>query len=129
MIPPDHVAEPETRIDLYHRLARAALPEEVEALEAEIADRFGPPPAPLAMLLKATVLRSLAGTLGIRKVTMGPEGIALDFDEGVDLDEFSVMAKALKLEVPSDNRLLLRRAIDDSEERLSAAIDLLERLA
>ncbi|MEE2861346.1 MAG: DEAD/DEAH box helicase [Pseudomonadota bacterium] len=129
MIPPDHVAEPETRIDLYHRLARAALPEEVEALEAEIADRFGPPPAPLAMLLKATVLRSLAGTLGIRKVTMGPEGIALDFDEGVDLDEFSPMAKALKLEVPSDNRLLLRRAIDDSEERLSAAIDLLERLA
>ncbi|WP_265500800.1 DEAD/DEAH box helicase [Paracoccus beibuensis] len=128
LIPQDHVAEPETRIDLYHRLARATLPEEVEALDAEIADRFGPPPPPLTMLLKAAVLRSLAGTLGVEKVTMGPDGIALDFHKGADLAEFEAAAGKLDLESPSRHRLLLRREFDDDDERLLTAIDLLERL-
>lgn len=128
-IPKDHVAEPEMRIDLHHRLARATLPHEVENLEAEIADRFGPPPPPLQTLLRSAVLCSLAGPLGVEKITMGPEGIALDFREGVDLEEFAAAAGRIGLDTPGGHRLLLRRAITDDDQRQEAAIDLLESLA
>jgi transcription-repair coupling factor (superfamily II helicase) len=43
-VPEDHIPEAEIRLDLYHRVARASTPAEIDQLADEITDRFGPPP-------------------------------------------------------------------------------------
>ncbi|MDB6454916.1 DEAD/DEAH box helicase [Falsirhodobacter sp. 20TX0035] len=124
-IPADYIPEPENRIDLYHRIARAQRAEEVNRLSDEIADRFGPPPESVDRLLRAALLRALAGGLGVDTLNLGPEGVALDFRDDVDLAEYEGLAiDGLSCE---ERRLTLHRP--GPEDRLKVAGDLLEQLA
>ena len=77
-LPEDYIPDVEVRINLYARLARLASAEEIDALEAEIADRFGAPPQPVEALIEAARLRGLARAAGVRRLTAGPAGVALD---------------------------------------------------
>ena len=77
-LPEAYIPDPEARINLYARLSRLASPEAIDAFEAEIADRFGPPPAPVEGLLEAARLQVLARAAGVRRLTSGPAGVALD---------------------------------------------------
>jgi len=129
-IPADHIPEPETRIDLYHRIARALLPGEVEQLVEEITDRFGASPPPLQILLRAATVRTMAGSLGVEKVSLGPEGVALDLRDDLPAEDVRrAVGQASELDRLDDGRLLLRRPAGDPEEQLSHAVDLLELLA
>jgi transcription-repair coupling factor (superfamily II helicase) len=82
-IPASYVPEPEIRLNLYLRAARALTPAEAEALAEEIADRFGPPPEPVANLLALTHARTLARALKVVKVGAGPQAVALTFEPGL----------------------------------------------
>jgi transcription-repair coupling factor (superfamily II helicase) len=79
VIPADHVPDPVTRINLYGRLAQLETPEEVDAFEEELADRFGPPPAPLVALLTVARLQTLARSFGVRTLSAGPKAVAMTF--------------------------------------------------
>ncbi|WP_145106059.1 DEAD/DEAH box helicase [Cereibacter sediminicola] len=128
-IPADHVPEPELRIELYHRIARVADPGEAESLAEEVADRFGPPPPPLQALLTEARLRALAALLGVERASLGPEGVALVFREGIDpAAEFGEAARRDGLELEG-RQLVLRRPTPGAAERLQLAADLLEGLA
>lgn len=126
-IPADYIPEPETRIDLYHRIARAASLDDVARLTDEIADRFGPPPPPVETLLRAAQLRALAGRLGVAALRLGPEGVALDFRDGVRAGDFAAQLSGLDGLSCQDMRLTLRHP--GPEDRLDVANDLLERMA
>ena len=78
-IPPDYVAEPEVRINLYARLARLRHLSQIEAVADEIEDRFGPPPAATRNLFDLARIGEMARTLGVVQVDAGPLGIALTF--------------------------------------------------
>src|SRR5262249_49488971 len=56
-LPDDYVPEVNQRLALYKRLAGAADEAEVADLRAELADRFGPLPAPAEQLLDIVRLR------------------------------------------------------------------------
>jgi len=64
-IPGDYIPESRIRVDLYRRLGLVATREEMDRLEEEIADRFGPPPPPVNMLLLVTRIRLEAEYRGI----------------------------------------------------------------
>jgi transcription-repair coupling factor (superfamily II helicase) len=83
-IPPDYIPEPEIRINLYARIARAGILTETaaaEALLAEIEDRFGPVPEAVVNLISLARLKEACRPLGICRIDAGPQAIALTFTE------------------------------------------------
>ncbi|WGM47109.1 Transcription-repair-coupling factor [Brevundimonas sp. NIBR10] len=77
-LPVEYIPDATMRINLYARLARVASAGEVEALEDEIADRFGPLPDPVAGLLSTTRLSALAAEAGVTRIASGPKATAFD---------------------------------------------------
>jgi transcription-repair coupling factor (superfamily II helicase) len=73
-LPDDYIEAQDAKLDVYKRLARFETAEEIEALRAELRDRFGPLPAPAEAMLGMALLRVVGGTLGI-------EGILVRGDE------------------------------------------------
>jgi transcription-repair coupling factor (superfamily II helicase) len=129
-VPDDYIPEPEIRLNLYHRAARASEPADVERLADEIADRFGPPPAPVQSLLALAGARTLARSLKVLKINAGPQAVALEFEPGVDPEQaFAQSLKRLDGELEwTGERLLLQRSSDTPEERLGLVLELLEEL-
>jgi transcription-repair coupling factor (superfamily II helicase) len=73
-LPDDYLEAQDAKLDVYKRLARFETAEEIEALRAELRDRFGPLPSPAEAMLAMALLRVVGGQLGI-------EGILVRGDE------------------------------------------------
>jgi transcription-repair coupling factor (superfamily II helicase) len=125
-IPEVYIPEPEVRLNLYARLARAGTPDEIEALSDEIADRFGPAPEPMAGLFDVTRLRILCRRVGVARVDAGPAAIALTFRP--EAGAKSGLAKSGPDLVWKGDRLLCTRPTEDDVARRALAIELLERI-
>jgi transcription-repair coupling factor (superfamily II helicase) len=67
-LPASYVPRERLRLEAYRRLGGARTVEEVEALGAELADRYGPPPPPVRSLLALTGVRAQAGAVGLEEV-------------------------------------------------------------
>lgn len=59
-LPETYINEVSLRMELYHRLGEATTPSDVDALLAEMTDRFGPPPPPVITLYHLTRIRTFA---------------------------------------------------------------------
>jgi transcription-repair coupling factor (superfamily II helicase) len=59
-LPHNYVPEAQLRIEIYRKLAQATEEAALERLKAELRDRFGPVPDPVALLLEVTGLKILA---------------------------------------------------------------------
>ena len=82
-IPADYMPKEELRLEAYRRVAAALLPDEVDDVAAEWADRFGPVPEVAQTLLDAARLRCECLRTGVREVTVakgpgfgGPKWVA-----------------------------------------------------
>jgi transcription-repair coupling factor (superfamily II helicase) len=64
-VPADYVPLEAVKIDLHRRIALAADRSELREIEAELADRFGPLPEPVANLLAIQELRLAAAEMGL----------------------------------------------------------------
>ena len=128
-LPPSHIPEPEVRINLYHRLARTRDAGDVERLAEEIADRFGPPPPEVAALLRAAQVRALARTLGVVRISAGPEAVALDFDPSVAAEKRHAEAATAAGYEWIKGRLVRRHRGETPEARLEAVLGMLEELS
>jgi transcription-repair coupling factor (superfamily II helicase) len=64
----EYVPGERLRLDLYRRLADVAAQSDVDAIEAELIDRFGPLPEEAHSLLKVAALRAQAKALGVTEV-------------------------------------------------------------
>ncbi|MBE7249649.1 MAG: DEAD/DEAH box helicase, partial [Actinomycetospora chiangmaiensis] len=123
-IPDSYIPEPEIRLSLYTRVLRLRDAEAIEALAAEVEDRFGAPPAPVAALFALGRLRAACRRLGVARLSGGPQGIAADFRPG---RRPGPMAAADDL-ILKENRIVLRKATKDAAARADMAADLLERI-
>ena len=71
-IPEEYVPNLNTRLSLYHRLAKAEDIEEVEGVAREFQDRFGPLPDPVGNLLYIVKIKVLA--IGARVSSISTQG-------------------------------------------------------
>ena len=69
-LPDDYVADGDTRLDLYRRLAAVRDADGVRELEAELVDRFGPLPEPARRLSALAALKVLLLRWGIEEVVV-----------------------------------------------------------
>ncbi len=78
-LPDDYIQSHESKLDVYKRIARFDSPEEIEALRAELRDRFGPVPPPAEAMLGMALLRIVGGTLGIESILVRGEEARITF--------------------------------------------------
>jgi transcription-repair coupling factor (superfamily II helicase) len=87
-LPQDYVQDDILRLQLYRRLAGVIGPEEIDDLQAELGDRFGPPPAEAENLFFQLQLKLLALAAGAKAIATeeGQVVIRADSLEEVDRD-------------------------------------------
>ena len=104
-LPDDYVPEVNQRLALYKRLAGAVSDAEVADLRAELADRFGPPPAPADRLLDIVRIRVAARAIGVEKVEAGAGAALVTFAPATPLEPGRLVAAIQK----SRGRLAMKR--------------------
>ena len=78
-LPDDYIESQEAKLDVYKRLARFESPAEIEALRAELRDRFGVLPAQAEAMLAMALLRVVGGSLGIEGILVRGEEARITF--------------------------------------------------
>ncbi|MGW8251817.1 MAG: TRCF domain-containing protein, partial [Anaerolineales bacterium] len=81
-IPADYVADKGMRLRLYRRMADIRSMEEVDTLEGEFRDRFGPPPDAVQSLLFQLKVKLLAEQAGLASVSSENGQLVLRFPDG-----------------------------------------------
>ncbi|MGB5952292.1 MAG: transcription-repair coupling factor [Ornithinimicrobium sp.] len=69
-LPHDYITGERLRLEAYRKLAQVRDDDEVEAIRAELVDRYGQPPEPVLTLLEVARLRTVARAAGISDVAM-----------------------------------------------------------
>ncbi len=69
-LPDEYINNRGLKMNFYQRLANLTTREQVEAMEAELADRFGPPLPPVQNLLKLLYLKVEAAELGFESLAL-----------------------------------------------------------
>jgi len=131
-LPESYCNDVHERLVLYKRLASCETTEEIDAVQEELVDRFGPTPEPAQALLACHRLRLIARPKGVRKVDAGPERTTLQFVPNPPFD-----AGALILMIQRDgrvrfagpDRLRIDRAAPTLGERVALVRDFLGKLA
>ena len=82
LLPDAYVADPAQKLHLYRRLSRVATVPEVSTLQAEVRDRYGPPPPEVEHLFLAARLRLLGSALGIERILVQGDAARVTFAAG-----------------------------------------------
>jgi transcription-repair coupling factor (superfamily II helicase) len=76
-LPHDYVPESQHRIEMYRKLAQATDRAALQALRAELRDRFGPLPPPVERLLLVAELKLLAAEKGVTAIEVREDRLML----------------------------------------------------
>jgi transcription-repair coupling factor (superfamily II helicase) len=110
-LPETYVDDESLRVNLYRRLAVLRAPQEVDAFESELKDRFGPMPAEARNLLESARLRLEGAARGFRKVALERNHLRLIFDDTwsgrfPDPEQFSKRIRLIVDSMPPPVRFL-----------------------
>ncbi len=91
-LPESYVAEPAQRLALYQRLAGVRGEAEIEAIVAELTDRFGPLPRAARQLLDVVTVRLYAKALAIERLEARRGRVLLTFAAGTPVKVEQLLA-------------------------------------
>ncbi|HEV2239028.1 MAG TPA: TRCF domain-containing protein, partial [Ktedonobacterales bacterium] len=89
-IPDDYINDRVLKMNFYQRLANLQRPEQVESMVAELTDRFGALPGPVANLLALVRLKTEAALLGYESLGMRDGEVVLKLRRGVTFDRIAI---------------------------------------
>jgi transcription-repair coupling factor (superfamily II helicase) len=132
LIPEDYVPDVHLRLVLYKRIASVSNREELDDLQVEMIDRFGPMPDYTRSLFRAAQMKLRAARMGIRKIDAGASSGYMVFEEQNRIDPKRVLklVQGRTKEYRLDGPLKLRFSHDArTDEKLFMRIEqLLENL-
>jgi transcription-repair coupling factor (superfamily II helicase) len=133
MIPEDYVPDLAVRMALYRRLNQAEGRTEVEAIAAEMIDRFGELPQPTKNLIRLIEIKAQAIEACIAKIEVGARGTLVTFHEDRFPDPAGLIAYVDRLQgtakLRPDMKLVINRAWGDPESRLNGLFQLTKGLS
>ncbi len=133
MIPEDYVPDLALRMALYRRAADLKDKAGIEALAAEMIDRFGTLPTPAGNLLKIVEARNAACQAGIQKIEVGPKGALVTFVDDRFPNPLGLVDWLNRLKgqarLRPDQKLFLMRDFGNGQARLAGALSLARGLA
>jgi len=94
-LPADYVGDAELRLRLYRRMAGLTKMSQVDELEAELADRFGPLPPPAANLIYQLRLKVLGMAAGVQSLSADDRRLILKI-EGLEKRNRAVVRARLR---------------------------------
>jgi transcription-repair coupling factor (superfamily II helicase) len=133
LIPDTYVADLSVRLGLYRRIASLADQAEIEALAAELIDRFGKLPPEVENLLEVVAIKALCRKAGIEKVDSGPKGAVVTlrgnvFANPAALVQFIARA-AGTCKIRPDHKIVFLRAWEDPRQRVAGLRNVIGKLA
>jgi transcription-repair coupling factor (superfamily II helicase) len=125
-IPRSYVGDMRLKIDLYRRMARVAATEELADLEAEMLDRFGPPPAPVGRLARLAELRIAAAEWKIDAIRREEGFLVFDYGTRPRIEQLAA-TKPGRLRIVDDRSayLPLEKGVKTFEQLFAAAKSML----
>ena len=132
LIPEDYVRDLPVRLGLYRRIGALTSEAEIDAMAAELADRFGALPEPVENLLQVVAIKLLCRAAGVEKLDTGPKGIVLGFHRNqprnpAGLVQWIAAQKGL-VKLRPDHKLALLREME-LPQRVRVTKELLGALA
>ncbi|MGN6250539.1 MAG: transcription-repair coupling factor [Marmoricola sp.] len=128
-LPHGYVPSDRLRLEMYKRLAEVRTVDDVEAIREELADRYGPPPAPVDRLLDVARLRVRMRALGVGELTSA--GSFLRFAPVTLPDSRAVRLKRLypkALLKPQTSTLLVPRPVRKDADLVAFAAEVLHQV-
>ncbi|MCL2831235.1 MAG: transcription-repair coupling factor [Betaproteobacteria bacterium] len=131
LLPDAYAPDVNERLSLYKRLAHCTESGEIEALREELIDRFGKLPTQAAALIETHRLRLRVQPLGIIKLDVTQEQVAVQFcpRPAVPAERIiGLIQTDRRFRLGGPDRLIFRRESTTPEERLHAVKELLRAL-
>jgi transcription-repair coupling factor (superfamily II helicase) len=91
LLPNDYCPDVHERLSLYKRLASSEDLENLNLINEELVDRFGPPPEAAEALLNTHRLRLNMTEIGLRKIDASTQGISLQFIPNPPIDPIKII--------------------------------------
>jgi transcription-repair coupling factor (superfamily II helicase) len=131
-LPETYCNDVHERLVLYKRLASCETSADIDALQEELVDRFGPTPEPAQALLACHRLRLAARPLGVTKIDGGPERSMLQFVKQPPFDAgklILLVQKDGRIRFAGPDRIRIERAAPSLGERVALIHEFLAKLA
>ena len=133
LIPETYVADLSVRLGLYRRIGALTERAEIEALAAELIDRFGKLPQEVDNLLEIVGIKVLCKAAGVDKVDAGPKGAVITFRNNLFANPAGLVAFISRqlgtVRLRPDHKLVFQRPWDDLGERRKGVTALMQTLA
>jgi transcription-repair coupling factor (superfamily II helicase) len=132
-IPEDYIPDLAARLNLYRRLSALENDEDIEAMGAEIVDRFGPPPPEVALLIKLVTIKTLCRRANVEKLDAGPKGLTLAFRDNSFANPAALVrwveARGSLARVRPDMRIVVSDDFEEMSARLDGTLGIMRELA
>ena len=133
LLPSDYIADVNTRLSLYKRIAGAGDEAELEDLQIEMIDRFGLLPDAAKHLIRISELRLLAEPIGVRKIEVGPQGGHIEFKQDTTVDPGRIIAMLQRepdiFALDGPTRLKVKSGVEDTQSRIKLLQSVLQELS
>ena len=124
-LPDDYIPDTGQRLEFYRRLAQAVDEDAIRAVEAELADRYGPLPDEGRLLLEVMIDKTLVRRTGARGYELGALRLVLSLGADARLDPAKVMrlveTKGSRWKLSPDMRLSYAFTEAERPQHLEAA--------
>jgi transcription-repair coupling factor (superfamily II helicase) len=131
-IPEAYIPDLPTRLALYRRLSALEDDEEIEAMGAEIVDRFGPTPPEVGLLMSLVQIKALCRRANVEKLDAGAKGLTLAFRK----NSFANPAALVKwvstnplARVRPDMRIVVTDDFEKLADRLAGTLKIMREIA
>jgi transcription-repair coupling factor (superfamily II helicase) len=136
LIPETYVADLSVRLGLYRRIGTVSGRADVDALAAELIDRFGKLPQEVENLLEIVTIKVSCKNAGVDKVDAGPKGAVISFRHNTfrnpaGLVQF-ITGQLGTVKLRPDHKLVIQRVWNDASARIKGVqmvVDQLSKLA
>ena len=132
-IPESYIPDLPTRLNLYRRLSALEDEAEIDAMGAEIVDRFGPPPPEVGLLMKLVLVKALCRRANVEKLDAGPKGVTLAFRHNSFANPTAlvkwVTAQGERARVRPDMRIVVTDDFERLEDRLAGTLKIMREMA
>ncbi|MGZ3727202.1 MAG: transcription-repair coupling factor, partial [Pseudobdellovibrio sp.] len=112
LIPDSYISDIRIRLSYYKALSEISSNEEMDRIEEELKDQFGPIPEPVVNLMGLMLIRKQCKELGVRDISAGLKNISLIFTEKTKLKPETAIQLAMrenkKYSITPDQRLNIR---------------------
>lgn len=133
-IPESYINDEKQKIEFYKRFEACEYIEEVESLENELVDRFGPPPDVVLILIELEKIRAIASSLEIEEIIEDSRSIRLRFSKNTRIELKKVISlirkdSRISLDPREQEILVFKPESEEKEKRLEELKKLLQQFS